>query len=599
MEHLYLKFVLSWRIILQRKLVREARHFASTLEVSAFAEPQKIRQTKVTILAKEGGSLFLPEEGDMTCQKISQTEALAAFLSDVGIHKIELDTLLEASQITDALKLLFYCGRNLKKDLPFTPGPKTYNASSLAALLASESGLNKFCANIRFDKNSGVLAIQYSYCELFYTFMVNTVLDRYTKTKNHQAIFALAPRIGGLIGLLFFLHHIFWSPYSAVGITAALLGSLALGSGVSYLTNTIASILYDQKHRDKLLGENTKEISALSHLLNHNPNPILKISHEGSILFANSAAESQAQTMGFSRKRISEILPENYLGLIGECLNKQKELFDLEVSKHGRTLRFNISPFPNERAVLAAGTDITKLKELEVELRQLNENLEKKVIARTKELASAQDITILSLSSLAETRAPETVAHIQRTRLYVKILAGYLRTKPPYQKDLPDEQCLDLLYRSAPLYDIGKVGIPDSILLKQGKLTDEEFEIMKKHPVIGGDSLRWAAEKLGKNSFLQLAREIAYGHHEKWDGSGYPSGLAAGQIPLSCRLMALADVYDALVNKRVYKEAYSHEKAKDVILTRKGSHFDPDIVDAFLALEEEFITIAKKYKDHE
>jgi HD-GYP domain-containing protein (c-di-GMP phosphodiesterase class II) len=599
LEHLYLKFVLFFQAIRHRILVREAHFFAENLAESVCPELQKIRQSRVTISLSEDGMISFPNETDKrVCDNGPQTKTLIMFLRHIGIQTLELDTLLEANQIVNALKVLFHAGRKLHQNHSFSPFQKAYSARSLAAILSSESGLNKFCANIRFDKQRGIFIIAYSYCELFYTFTVNTVLDRYTKTKNHQAIFSLAPKLGIFIGLLFLLHHVFWSPYSSGGLAAALGGALALGAGITFLTNTIASILYDQEHRDKLLRENLKEITALSHIPGHNPNPILKLGSDGTVLFANRAAENRAIMMNFSRQTIAEILPQNYLEIIQKCLDEQREIFDIEISKSGKTLRFNFSPFPGERAVLASGTDITRLKELEIELRRLNADLEKKVIDRTRELASTQDITILSLSSLAETLDPETGAHIQRTRLYVKKLAEHLRLNPRYRTDLPSDQFIDLLYRSAPLHDIGKVGIPDAILLKPGKLTEEEFEIMKRHAIMGGDSLKWAADKLGENSFLQLAREIAYGHHEKWDGSGYPYGLAAEQIPLSCRLMALADVYDALVNKRVYKEAFSHEKAKGMILQRKGTHFAPDVVDAFIALEQKFIAIANTYKDN-
>ena len=156
---------------------------------------------------------------------------------------------------------------------------------------------------------------------------------------------------------------------------------------------------------------------------------------------------------------------------------------------------------------------------------------------------------------------------------------------------------MDLLYKSAPLHDVGKVGIPDSILLKPGKLTDEEFMIMKTHAQLGADSLAVAEARLGSNSFLRYARGIAASHHEKWDGSGYPQGLKGDAIPLSARLMALADVYDALISKRVYKPAFDHDKAKSIILDGEGSHFDPRVVAAFISCEGEFTEIAAEYKD--
>ena len=212
------------------------------------------------------------------------------------------------------------------------------------------------------------------------------------------------------------------------------------------------------------------------------------------------------------------------------------------------------------------------------------------------EVKQTRDVAILGLSSLAETRDNETGAHILRTQFYVKALAEYLKDKPKFS-DYLDDQTIDLLYKSAPLHDVGKVGIPDAILLKPGKLTDEEFAIMKQHPMIGSKALATAENELGSNSFLHYAREISETHHEKWDGSGYPKGLQGEDIPLSGRLMALADVYDALISKRVYKPAFSHEKSKGIILEGKGSHFDPDVVDAFLACEQAFVDIANRYSD--
>jgi len=217
---------------------------------------------------------------------------------------------------------------------------------------------------------------------------------------------------------------------------------------------------------------------------------------------------------------------------------------------------------------------------------------------RTEEIHRTRDVTILSLATLAETRDNETGGHILRTQGYVRALAMALRERPEYKEELTDE-VIDLLFKSAPLHDIGKVGIPDSILLKPGKLTGEEFEIMKKHPVLGRDAIIRAEETLdaGEGSFLRYARQIAYGHHEKWDGSGYPEGIKGAKIPLSARLMAVADVYDALISKRVYKEAFSHEKARDIIAQGRGTHFDPDLVDTFIAIEQEIVDIAKRYAD--
>lgn len=216
--------------------------------------------------------------------------------------------------------------------------------------------------------------------------------------------------------------------------------------------------------------------------------------------------------------------------------------------------------------------------------------------ARTQELNTTRDVSILGLASLAETRDNETGGHILRTQYYVKALAEHLSDHPRYC-DYLDTETIDLLYKSAPLHDVGKVGIPDAILLKPGKLTDEEFTIMKEHPMIGSQALLKAEQQLGSNSFLRLAREISETHHEKWDGSGYPRGLVGDDIPLSGRLMALADVYDALISKRVYKPAFSHDKARDIIVEGSGNHFDPDVVEAFLQCEQQFQDIAATHAD--
>jgi len=173
-----------------------------------------------------------------------------------------------------------------------------------------------------------------------------------------------------------------------------------------------------------------------------------------------------------------------------------------------------------------------------------------------------------------------------------------LKDHPLHRDELNDET-IELLYLSAPLHDLGKVGVPDHILLKAGKLTDEEFEEMKKHTVYGHDALIITEQKLGSDTFLHYAREIAYTHQEKWDGSGYPSGLKGDEIPLAGRLMALADVYDALISKRVYKPPFPHEKAVQIIIEGKGQHFDPDIVEAFVELQETFRNIALTFADYE
>jgi len=232
-------------------------------------------------------------------------------------------------------------------------------------------------------------------------------------------------------------------------------------------------------------------------------------------------------------------------------------------------------------------------------LRDKNDYLELEVIKRTREIAAIQDVTILAMASLAETRDNETGNHIRRTQHYVKALAEKLSSHPRFA-DYLNERVINTLFKSAPLHDIGKVGIPDRILLKPGRLTPEEFEIMKTHTTLGRDAIAFAERALGVEvEFLRVAKEIALSHQEKWDGSGYPEGLAGDQIPVSARLMALADVYDALISRRVYKAPMSHEQAVAIIVPGKASHFDPDIVDAFVAIQDEFARIAERYGDPE
>ncbi|MES2130031.1 MAG: two-component system response regulator [Pseudomonadota bacterium] len=230
-------------------------------------------------------------------------------------------------------------------------------------------------------------------------------------------------------------------------------------------------------------------------------------------------------------------------------------------------------------------------------LRDQNGFLETEIVNRTREIAALQDVTIHTMASLAETRDNETGNHIRRTSHYVKALALQLRPNPRFGYFLTDKN-IELLFKSAPLHDIGKVGIPDRILLKPGRFEPHEMEIMKTHTTLGRDAIIAAEKELGITvDFLTFAKEIAYGHQEKWDGSGYPEGLAGDTIPISARLMAVADVYDALISRRVYKDGMSHDAAVAIIVEGRGKHFDPDMVDAFLAIQEQFIDIAKRYAD--
>ena len=226
-----------------------------------------------------------------------------------------------------------------------------------------------------------------------------------------------------------------------------------------------------------------------------------------------------------------------------------------------------------------------------VELFEFRKNLEKRVEQKTQSVMELQDAIMLMLSDLVECRDTLTSGHAQRTRDYMECLVCQLQANNHYVKELHEDFVRDLV-RAAPLHDIGKVGIPDAILNKPGKLTEEEFEQMKRHTIIGAQAIMHTISKVHDNSVLRVLRDLAMSHHERWDGKGYPLGLQGESIPLSGRIMAIPDVYDALVSERPYKKPFSHEKAVSIIKEGIGSHFDPFIGEAFLDCELQFRYIA-------
>ncbi len=248
--------------------------------------------------------------------------------------------------------------------------------------------------------------------------------------------------------------------------------------------------------------------------------------------------------------------------------------------------------------VLARVRTQLEIKQARDRLKDQNVYLENEIARRMSENELIQEVSIRALAHLAETRDPETGKHILRTQSYVRQLALELRTHPRFAPTLNDHYS-KLLTRSAPLHDIGKVGIPDSILLKPGQLTPEEWKIMKTHARLGSEAIELAEkDAAGTVEFLSLAKEIAHWHHEKWDGTGYPDGLSGDSIPVSARIMALADVFDALITRRVYKQPKSYAEVRDIIASARNQHFDPDITDAFLANYKAFCGIADSYNDH-
>ncbi|MDB5300879.1 MAG: response regulator receiver protein [Phycisphaerales bacterium] len=207
-----------------------------------------------------------------------------------------------------------------------------------------------------------------------------------------------------------------------------------------------------------------------------------------------------------------------------------------------------------------------------------------------------RDVAIFALAKLAESRDVETGAHLERVMNYSRILAQQLPAMGEYVDEI-DPEFVRLVYSTSPLHDIGKVGIPDGVLLKPGRLDDREFEIMKTHTTIGAQTLDAALRRFPGAKFLRMARDIAASHHERWDGNGYPAGLKGDQIPLCSRIVALADVYDALTSKRVYKNAFAHEVAKGIIVKDAGTHFDPAVFGAFLAAESAFVAVREQYHE--
>ncbi len=239
--------------------------------------------------------------------------------------------------------------------------------------------------------------------------------------------------------------------------------------------------------------------------------------------------------------------------------------------------------------------DVTEMKRVEDELEKYSQHLEHLVEEKVKEISFSQMATIYALIKLSESRDDDTGAHIERTASFCRLLAQKARSVPEYS-DAVTDIFIETIYKASPLHDIGKVGIPDSILLKPGKLTDNEFSIMRTHVQIGYDTLSKVGKQYDKNEFIKMGMDIALYHHEKWNGSGYNKGLKGTKIPLSARIMALSDVYDALRSKRVYKDAFSHEKSMEIITSNKGTHFDPVLVDIFLQHQKEFKSLYESIK---
>ncbi len=251
----------------------------------------------------------------------------------------------------------------------------------------------------------------------------------------------------------------------------------------------------------------------------------------------------------------------------------------------------------NPATVLARVKTQVSLKRARDALQAHNRSLEAEVAERMRDNQAIQDVSIRALARLAEIRDPETGNHILRTQEYVRELGMRMTAHPRYAGQIDARQVI-LISKSAPLHDIGKVGIPDAILLKPGKLTEAEWGVMRTHAALGAQAIERALAEVGRGvDFLRYAKEIAHWHHERWDGTGYPDRLTGDAIPLAARLMALADVFDALISRRVYKDPMAPETARAIIAAQRGGHFDPDLVDLFLEGFDAFVDIAERHAD--
>ena len=225
-------------------------------------------------------------------------------------------------------------------------------------------------------------------------------------------------------------------------------------------------------------------------------------------------------------------------------------------------------------------------------LARINDGLEDTVRQRTRALRKTRDAVVFGLAKLADSRDPDTGEHLERIRHYVTLLAKQLKKN---HATWIDSAYIENLAVASSLHDIGKVGVADAVLLKRGGLTDDERTQIQDHPTIGGECLKAIGEQLGDDDFLQLSREIAYGHHERWDGSGYPAKAQGEAIPFAARIISVADVYDALRSRRPYKEPFTHAQARDIVVKGRGTHFDPAVVDAFVACESDFQKLADRH----
>jgi len=575
--------------------VRALRPFAVHLERELFPSLRERREKWLLIRVwSSGPHVYLRMANPSSDEVFEQTELIAEQLRRIDIEQVRLDTRLESEQIIEALLLLFHAMAIAPDVSPIERPRSGWSRKSIYSSMTGQEGLRRICCLMRFHHPTAVFEVEYAYCDLFFTQLVRRYLQAQSYLGDHRTLLALAPKAAALIALLFIFSFVLtYASLTAALIAFGVLGIIcAITLGLSIYA--LGSIHYAREHYDQLAEEYYRQITGLARFPEANPNLVIEFDPRGGVLYQNSAL--RAFLAEASTDCLTCILPPEYTSWIQTALSQVDKPYEIEVTLRGRMFRFSFSPFPNVQSVIAVGMDITYLKRIESELQGLNRKLGKRVEQRTQELRETQDATVFSLAALTETRDKETGKHLERTRRYVKVLAERLQNDVKFRDRLTPE-VVEQLYKSTPLHDIGKVGVSDQVLRKPGALSEKEFEEMKRHTILGGDTLRSAEERLGFDTFLSVARDIAYYHHERWDGQGYPYGLEGEAIPLCARLMALADVYDALRTRRAYKEPYPHEKAVEIIREGRGTHFDPEVVDAFMDAERKFAEVAENLQE--
>lgn len=586
LRYLYLRY---------RHVVREMFPLAMHLEREVFPALRS-RGVRYMTLAKAPDAECLEGRTESETIRFPTTDALATAMRGFHLERVVFDTNLESGQLVEGTVIFL----SLDKHLPRAEGKagsySGWRASRIAEAMCGPDGYMKFCTRLRYNRDAQELRLDYEYCALYLSRAVRGFVSRRQRFGDHRELFRSAPRAAALMFLLY-LTPAFVSGW---GVAPSIISTVLLGAVTSTMVYiglyTLGSIEYDREHQEGIRQGYWDRIQELARFPETNPGPMLKLSPEGDIVYYNQAARRLAGELCLEGDCIETLLPSEYRQCARMCAMDRTPQEDVEAQCAGRVLHWTFSFMPGEDAVIAVAADVTRLKEMEAALRHANLHLEVQVRSRTEELSRTREATILCLAGLAETRDPETGQHLERTRHYVRALAEYLSAQPMHQDTLTPVM-IDRLFNSAPLHDIGKVGVPDAVLLKPGRLTEEEFAEIRKHPTYGGDALKLAERALGFESFLSTATEIAYHHHERWDGKGYPAGLSGKDIPLAARLMSLADVYDALTSKRPYKEPWSHADARTEIIRGRGTQFDPQVVDAFLAIEDDFIRIATQFSE--